>query len=112
MVGANMRGSRGGDRGPDPSPSLQNHKSIGFLNNTGPDLLENHIATKKWRFAGGPIKQTPSDKTFWIRVCAMFYKRHYSLFVLPNTFEITQWHRLDNSYLQSSKYRFKSKYIM
>ena len=25
---------------------MENHKAIGFLSNTGPDLLENHKATK------------------------------------------------------------------
>ena len=42
----------------------ENHKKLGFLNNTGPDPLKNHKATKpefnvgpsfKWRFAGGPM---------------------------------------------------------
>ena len=41
----------------------KNHKTIGFLSNTGPDLLDNHKATKpafnvesfKWRFAGGSM---------------------------------------------------------
>ena len=28
------------------SPSLENHKAVGFLSNTGPDPQENHIATK------------------------------------------------------------------
>ena len=26
--------------------TVKNHKNIGFLSNTGPDLLENHKATK------------------------------------------------------------------
>ena len=30
LVDLHMGGSRGGDRGPDPSP-LENHKNIGFL---------------------------------------------------------------------------------
>ena len=63
-----MGGSRGGDRGSGPP---KNHKNIGFLNNTGPDPLKNHKATKpdsilghhwpasettfKWRFTGGPM---------------------------------------------------------
>ena len=50
---------------------LENHKTIGFLNNTGLDFMENHKATKpafnvglsaarqrtpfKWRFAGVPM---------------------------------------------------------
>ena len=61
-----MCGSRGGTGGPDPL--LKNHRNIGFLSNTGPDLLKNHKATKpafnvgsssahqhklfKWHFAG------------------------------------------------------------
>ena len=61
---------RGQGFGPPPPP-LKNHKSIGFLCNTGPDPLKNHKATKpafnlghyrhasetpfKWRFAGGPM---------------------------------------------------------
>ena len=69
-----MRGSRGGTgvRTAPPHP-LKNHKNIGFLSNSGPDLLKNHKATKpaiqfwdiistpakrhlkKWHFAGGPM---------------------------------------------------------
>ena len=37
------RGGGGGDRG--SGPSLNNHKNIGFLSNTGPDPLKNHKAT-------------------------------------------------------------------
>ena len=35
-----IRGSRGGEGagGPDPPHPLKNHKDIGFLSNTGPDL--------------------------------------------------------------------------
>ena len=33
----------GGQGGPDPPA---NHKAIGFLNNTGPEHLENHTASK------------------------------------------------------------------
>ena len=62
-------GSRGGTGGPDPP--LKNHKNIGFLSNTGPDLLKNHKATKpafnvwpssarqrmafRWRADDGPL---------------------------------------------------------
>ena len=35
-----------GTRDTDPPPPLKNHKNIGFLSNTGPDLLKNHKATK------------------------------------------------------------------
>ena len=31
--------------GPDPPPPLKNHKTVGFLSNTGPDPLKNHKAT-------------------------------------------------------------------
>ena len=65
-----MGGSRGGQG--VRTPTLKNHKNIGFLSNTGPDPLKNHKATKptfivgpssarqrnatrKWRFAGGPM---------------------------------------------------------
>ena len=43
-----MGGSRGGGgRGAGgPDPTLKKHKNIGFLSNTGPDLLANHKATK------------------------------------------------------------------
>ena len=66
-----MGESRGGGRGyRGCGPPLKNHKYIGFLSNTGPNLLKNHKATKpefnigqssarqtpfKWRFAGGPM---------------------------------------------------------
>ena len=40
-----MCGSRVGTVGPDPT-SLENHKALGFLNNTGPDPMENLKATK------------------------------------------------------------------
>ena len=39
-----MHGSRVGDRMLETP--LKNHKSIGFLSNTGPDPLKNHKATK------------------------------------------------------------------
>ena len=46
MVSINiMRGSRGG-RGSGPPPPPKNHKAIGLLGNTGPNLLQNHKATK------------------------------------------------------------------
>ena len=35
-------------------PPLENYKAIGFLNNTGPVLLENHEATKP-AFSAGPL---------------------------------------------------------
>ena len=39
--------SGGGDRGSGlPPPPLKNHKTIGFLSNSGPDPLKNHAATK------------------------------------------------------------------
>ena len=49
-----MRGSRGGD-GPDTTPpiSMKNDKSKGFLGQTGPDPLENHITTNQ-AFNVGP----------------------------------------------------------
>ena len=34
--------------------SLENHNSIGFFSNTGPDPLENHKATKP-AFNDGPL---------------------------------------------------------
>ena len=37
---------RGGGTGGPDLPTLKNHKSIGFLCNTGPDPLKNHKATK------------------------------------------------------------------
>ena len=40
-----MGGSRGGDKVWTPPP-LKNHKNIGLLCNTGPDLMKNHKATK------------------------------------------------------------------
>ena len=42
-------GGRGGRRGldppPYPTPTLKNHKNIGFLKNAGPDPLKNHKTT-------------------------------------------------------------------
>ena len=46
-----MGGSRGGTGGPDPPEKSQ---KIGFLSNTGPDLLKNHKATKP-AFNVGPL---------------------------------------------------------
>ena len=34
------------ERGQGVQTSLKNHKKLGFLSNTGPDLLKNHKATK------------------------------------------------------------------
>ena len=97
MHGSKGGGGGGGDRG----TPLKNHKNIGFLSNTGPDPLKNHIATKfgrhrqasETRFDDCPLivvfgsflpsstqkkgggsklqSWTPSDKTFWIRVWPM-----------------------------------------
>ena len=39
-----MYGSRGRDRG--SGPTLNNHKNIGFLSNSGPDPLKNQEATE------------------------------------------------------------------
>ena len=67
-----MCGSRGGGRGRGSGIPLENHKTMGFLCNTGPDPLKTHKATQpafnvgpssarqrnpiyKWRFAGGPV---------------------------------------------------------
>ena len=45
LNGAHGRIQRGGgDRG--SGPPLKNHKTLGFLSNTGPDPLKNHKATK------------------------------------------------------------------
>ena len=46
-----MGGSREGTGGPDPPEKSQ---KIGFLSNTGPDLLKNHKATKQ-AFNVGPL---------------------------------------------------------
>ena len=64
------RGGGGGALGPD-IPPMKNHKTIGFLSNTGQDPLKNHKAAKptlnvgpssahqrnaiKWCLAGGPM---------------------------------------------------------
>ena len=58
-------GSRGGGaRTPPPEKS----QKLGFLSNTGPDLLKNHKASIQcWAIIGPPA----SDITFWI--CAWLY---------------------------------------
>ena len=89
------------------TPSLKNHKSIGFLSNTGPDPLKNHKATKLafnvWPSSWWPTycgiciltpiinkaktKQnkrqswTPSDITFWIRAWYILPCRSKKLYV-------------------------------
>ena len=61
--------SRGGTRGPDPTPPPRNFQKYSLFSNTGPDLLKivklpsqlsildhNRHASRtpfKWRFAGG-----------------------------------------------------------
>ena len=68
-----MRGSREGDRGSGPPPPPWKWKNIGFLSNTGPDLLKIEKLPSQhsmlghhrpvpvsetpfhWRFAGGPM---------------------------------------------------------
>ena len=53
-----MHGSRGGTVGPE-SPSLKNHKNIGFLSNTGPDPLKISQSCKAsmqcWALSGGQM---------------------------------------------------------
>ena len=44
IVFYNMCGSRVGHRG--SRPSLENHKNLGFVSNSGPDPLKNHKATE------------------------------------------------------------------
>ena len=46
-----MCGSRGGTGGLE---RLENHKIIGIPSNTGPDSLENHLATKTANNIVGP----------------------------------------------------------
>ena len=41
-----MCGSRGGGRGRGSGIPLENHKTMGFLCNTGPDPLKTHKATQ------------------------------------------------------------------
>ena len=48
-----MGGSRGKDSGSGPHPTEKSQR-IGFLSNTGPDLLKNHKATKP-AFNVGPL---------------------------------------------------------
>ena len=53
-----MRGSRGGGGSGLP---LNNHKAIGFLSKTGPDILENHKATKLVFNVGPSIESSVSN---------------------------------------------------
>ena len=53
-----MGGSRGEQAGVQTPP--ENHRNIGFLSNTGPDLLKYHKATKPalcWAIVGTPAKR-------------------------------------------------------
>ena len=55
-----IRGFRGGGgTGCRDPPPLKNHKNIGFLSNTGPDLLKIHKATKP-AFNVGPSSVIPA----------------------------------------------------
>ena len=45
---------RGGCKGSVP---IENHKNVGILSNTGPDLLKNHKATKPAFNVGPPSAQ-------------------------------------------------------
>ena len=42
----------GGSSSGPPPPPLKNHKNIGFISNTGPDLLKNHKAAKQDSMSG------------------------------------------------------------
>ena len=57
-----MRGSREGDRGPEP-PSLKYHKK-GFLSNTSLDPLKNHKAAKP-AFNVGPSSARQRNAFCW-----------------------------------------------
>ena len=63
-----------GRGGPDPPPSLKNHKALGFLSNTGPDHLENHKATNS-AFNVGPSSKSQSN-------AILLAFRAFSLFVV------------------------------
>ena len=68
-----MYGFTGGTGGRDLSPPLNNHKHIGFLSNTGPDL-SGQLKVVLWFFLPSSTKKrrkrkcyqivTTSDKTF------------------------------------------------
>ena len=62
LCAENMCGSRGGGGGGQGVQThLENYKNIGFLNNTGPDPLKNHKATKP-EFYVGPSSLLSSTK--------------------------------------------------
>ena len=55
-----MCGSRGGNRGSGPPPTLKNHKNIGFSRNTGPDPLKNRsyqASIQCWDIISTPAKR-------------------------------------------------------
>ena len=54
ILGCHGRIQRGGQGVRTPLPLLKNHKILGFLSNTGPDILKNHKATKP-AFNFGPL---------------------------------------------------------
>ena len=61
ILGCHGRIQRGVGRGSGPPPPLKKHKKLGFLSNTGPDLLKNHKATKNsfqcWAIIGPQAKR-------------------------------------------------------
>ena len=53
QTGKSMHGSRVGTGGPDAPHTLDSHKAIGFLSNTGPD------PRKKRQYSHRPASETP-----------------------------------------------------
>ena len=96
-----MRGSRGGTSGTDPPENKKKQLNIGFLSNTGPDPLKNHIPSQHsmsqwaiidtpakchlnvvslagwwWRFGGIWITSSTKKKRSWTPLKKLFGSAH------------------------------------
>ena len=71
-----MGGSRRG-RGSGPTPlTLNNHKNIGFLSNTGPNPLKSQsyeASTQYWAIIGPPAKRRVDDDPLLVLLGSSFY---------------------------------------
>ena len=100
-----MGGSRGGTGGPDPPPSLKNHKNIGFPSNIDPDPLKltklpsQHSMVGHWHASKTPFQRGFADVMgrWWSIFSGISVHSHYPLWqnILDPRMHAVRVNRLD-----------------